>query len=463
MDTHALHTDLYQLTMLASYFQRDVHNEPAVCELFVRRLPPNRRFLVAAGLQPALDYLRNLRITDEQVEALRRVPSMRRAMSFEFVEYLRALRFTGEVHAVPEGTIVFENEPLLRVEAPLGQAQIIETFLLSVINYQTMIASKAARVVLAARGRPLLEFGTRRTHPMAAVDVARAAYIAGFAGSSNVEAAYRFDVPARGTMAHMLVMAAHDEGEAFRSYAELFSPSTYLVDTYDTLRGTERALDVVGDGVSAVRLDSGDLADLSQKVRALLHERGRDDVKIVVSSDLDEYELQTLDEKGAWDMAGVGTRLATSDDAPSLGGVYKLVQIGDRPVAKFSEGKVTYPGAHQVYRHKADDGTFEFDHLGLTDERSYEYLQAEPLLKTVMQAGRVVHEEPIEHMRARAREGLAGLPQALREIGQRDPVHRSFYEVRPSENLLALLERCRREEDERHRAAVNAADAADDD
>lgn len=443
-DTRALHTDLYQLTMLASYFHRGAHETPAVCELFVRRMPQNRRFLVVAGLEQALAYLRELRFTDEQVEAVRHIPGMRDALTFEFVEYLRGLRFTGDVWAMPEGTIAFEDEPLLRVEAPLGQAQIVETYLLSVLNHQTAIASKAARAVLAAKGRPLLEFGSRRTHPEAAVHTARAAYIAGFQGSSNVEAHARYGVPARGTMAHMLVMAAGDEEEAFRSYGEVFSPSTYLVDTYDTLRGTDRALDVVGDGVSAVRLDSGDLGALSRAVRERLDERGRDDVQILLSSDLDEYELERLDEAGVFDAAGVGTRLATSDDAPSLGGVYKLVQIGDRPVAKLSEGKVTYPGAHQVYRHEKD-GVMAFDHLGLTRERSYDFVHARPLLERVMKAGVLTFDEDIHDMRRRAREGIAALPPALAEIGARDDERRSLYEVRPSKQLLALLQSCREE------------------
>lgn len=443
-DTRALHTDLYQLTMLASYFHEGRHETPAVCELFVRRLPKNRRFLVAAGLTQALNYLREVRFTDEQVESLRRVPGMRDAMSHEFVEYLRGFSFRGDVFAVPEGSVMFANEPLVRVEAPLGQAQLVETFLLSVINHQTAIASKAARIVLAAKGRPVLEFGTRRTHPEAAVDVARAAYVAGFAGTSNVEAHHRFGVPARGTMAHMYIMAAGDEARAFREYGELFSPSTYLVDTYDTLRGTERALDAVGEGVSAVRIDSGDLAALSLAVRKLLDERGRDDVQIMLSSDLDEYELERLDEAGVFNAAGIGTRVATSDDAPALGGVYKLVQIGDRPVAKFSEGKVTYPGAHQVFRHEAD-GVMVFDHLGLQDERGYELINARPLLIPVMNNGVVVFSEDLHDMRRRAREELTRLPEELRVIGPRDDTSSELYEVRPSALLNDLLERCRRD------------------
>ena len=437
MTTHALHTDLYQLTMLASYFHQRQHEEHAVCEMFVRRLPKNRRFLVVAGLQRALDYLRELRFTDAQVEALREVPHLQKAMTPDFVEYLRAFRFTGDVWAMPEGTIAFENEPLVRVAAPLGEAQLIETYLLSTINHATMIASKAARVVLALDGRPALEFGTRRTHPEAAVDVARAAYIAGFEASSNVEAFKRFGVPARGTMAHMYIMACESEREAFAHYGSLFPHSAYLVDTYDTIEGVKTALDAVGDGVSAVRLDSGDLAALSREVRLLLKARGREDVKIVVSSDLDEYEIVALKANGDFDVAGVGTRVATSDDAPALGGVYKLVQIGDRPVAKLSAEKVTYPGAHQVYRHEKD-GHLSFDTLGLVNEASYEVIDATPLLVPAMRAGKPVLEDSLAAARARCRSGLTKLPEALRVI-ERSNHHEHFFEVRPSEQLNKLL------------------------
>lgn len=438
MTTHALHTDLYQLTMLASYFHQRQHEERAVCEMFVRRLPKSRRFLVAAGLQRALEYLRTLRFSDAQVEVLREVPHLKKAMTPDFVEYLRAFRFTGDVWAMPEGTLAFENEPLLRVEAPLGEAQLVETYLLSTLNHATMIASKAARVVLALEGRPALEFGTRRTHPEAAVDVARAAYIAGFEASSNVEAFERFGVPARGTMAHMYIMASSSEREAFQHYGSLFPRSTYLVDTYDTVEGVKVALDAMGEGVTGVRLDSGDLASLSREVRALLKARGRSEVQIVLSSDLDEYEIVKLTREGDFDVAGVGTRVATSDDAPALGGVYKLVQIGNRPVAKFSADKVTYPGAHQVYRHEKD-GKLSFDTLGMVDEASYEVLEAKPLLVPAMKAGKAVLEDDLARARARCREELAKLPPALRVI-ERSNNHEHFYEVRPSEQLSQLLQ-----------------------
>ena len=446
----ALHTDLYQLTMLAAYFHNGEAHRRATCELFARRLPKNRRFLVVAGLERVLRYLEELRFTDAQIEALKQIPGLKKAMTPSFVEYLRGFRFRGDVWAMPEGTIAFDNEPLLRVDADLGEAQLVETFLLSAINHQTMVASKAARVVLALKGRTALEFGSRRTHPLAAVDVARAAWIAGFEASSNVEAFDAFGVPARGTMAHMFIMAADDERTAFQKYARVFPKSSYLVDTYDTLNGVKTALDTVGDEVTAVRLDSGDLTTLTKQTRALLKERNRQDVQIVVSSDLDEYEIERLVVEGDFDAAGVGTRLATSDDAPSLGGVYKLTQIDGRPVAKLAEGKVTYPGAHQVYR-VTRDGRFVHDWLGLTREPSYEFVDTTPLLVEAMRGGRPVAPfgdggaETLAAMRARCREGLAALPDELRVIGPRTDRHERFYDVTPSPALTRLLDQIRAE------------------
>ncbi|MCP4500298.1 MAG: nicotinate phosphoribosyltransferase [Deltaproteobacteria bacterium] len=442
--TYALHADLYQLTMLASYFHRGMHETPAQCEMFVRRLPKNRKFLVAAGLDQGLQMLQNLRFTDAQIESLKEVPGLKEAMSYDFVEYLRGFRFRGTVHAVPEGTVLFENEPFLRVEADLASAQLVETFLLSALNHQTNIASKAARVVLAAKERSVMEFGTRRTHPHAAVDVARAAYIAGFSGTSNVEAFERYGVPARGTMAHMYVMASDDEEQAFKAYGDLYNKSTFLIDTYDTMRGLDRAVETLGDNMSAVRIDSGDLAVMSKKVRARLKELGREDIKIVLSSDLDEYALEDLEVNGDYDAAGVGTRIATCDDAPSLGGVYKLVQIGERMVAKFSESKVTYPGAHQIYRHEKG-GVFDFDHLGMVGEKSYPFIDAEELLICVMKDGVRLHQESIHDMRARCRQQIAKLPAKLREIGLRIDEREHLFEVRASDSLLKALEKCREE------------------
>lgn len=444
MNSLALHTDLYQITMMAAYFHngRAKNSNMAICEMFVRRMPKNRRFMVAAGLADVIDYLENLRFTDSQIEFLRSVPSMRKVMTVDFVEYLRSFRFTGSVRAVPEGTILFQNEPFIQIVAPLIEAQLVETFILSKINYQTMIASKAARVVLAAKGRPVLEFGTRRTNPEAAIDVARASYIAGFEGTSNVEAAYRHDIPVRGTMAHMFVMASGSEEEAFSQYGKVFERSTYLVDTYDTLNGVRTALRTLGENISAVRLDSGDLASLSKEVRNILKEEGREDVKIMLSSDLDEYELQKLNESGDFDGAGVGTRLATSDDSPSLGGVYKLVQINSTPVAKFSESKVTYPGGKQVYR-EMKDGLYVRDFLGYHFERSYDYLNKTPLLASIMQDGKITYKDSIHRIRQRVRDGLNSLPEELKIIDKTDD-HVNSYQVVPSERLLDLLEKCRK-------------------
>jgi len=441
-NTYALHTDLYQLTMMAAYFHNGKHNQQAVCELFVRRLPKNRRFLLAAGLDKCLDYLSNLRFTDAQIESLRDIPALRGAMSPEFIEYLRSFRFTGNVSAVPEGTVMFQNEPFLRVEAPLAEAQLVETMLLSCINHQTMIASKAARIMLAAQGKVTLEFGTRRTHYQAAVDVARAAYIAGFEGSSNVEAHYSHEVPARGTMAHMFIMANGDERQAFEEYSKVFKNSAYLVDTYDTLQGVKNALEVVGDNITAVRLDSGDLAKLSREVRTLLKEEGRDEIKIFLSSDLDEYELDVLNETGDYDGAGIGTRLATSHDSPSLGGVYKLVEIEGRPVAKFSKDKVTLPGPHQIYR-EFREGKMTGDFVGGVAEGTFEFIKRTPLLIDVMHNGQVLHRESVHQMRSRAREQLQMLPYELRTIAKTN-THEEIYSVKPSGMVLSLLEKCRK-------------------
>ncbi len=378
----ALRTDLYQLTMAAGYFHRGMTGAVATCEMFVRRLPRRRRYLLAMGLERLLGYLEGLRFDEEEIAYLATIPALRDAMTPAFSAYLRDFRFTGDVWAVPEGTVVFANEPMVRVRAPIVEAQIVETFLLSAINHATMVASKAARVVHAAglqngpTPRPaaeVMEFGTRRTHPDAAVDAARAAYCAGFSGTSNVEAGRRFGVPVLGTAAHMWTMAHATEEEAFAGYVATFpSASILLIDTYDTLRGARRAAEVAGDKLKGVRLDSGDLYALSRAVRTILDEHGCPTARIVASGDLNEHRIAELRAAGApIDVYGVGTDLVTSIDAPSLGGVYKLVEI-DRggettPIAKFSEGKATLPGAHQVHRFH-EGGRIVRDVIALADE-----------------------------------------------------------------------------------------------
>jgi nicotinate phosphoribosyltransferase len=420
----ALATDLYQLTMAAGYFHRGLAETTATFELFVRRLPRARRYLVACGIEDALDYLEHLRFEEEDIAFLRELPAMRDAMTPEFIDYLRTFRFRGDVKAVPEGTVVFAGEPMVQVRGSLIEAQMVETFLLSAVNHGTMIASKAARVVKAAAGKSVLEFGTRRTHPDAALGCARAAYLVGFAGTSNVEAGRRFGIPVVGTAAHSWTMAHDDEEAAFANYAAIFPKSTILlIDTYDTLRGAERAARVVGNNLKGVRIDSGDLAELSRGVRAILDAHGLQHTKILASGDLNEHTIADLISKGApFDSFGVGTELVCSKDAPSLGGVYKVVEWqrggARRAIAKFAEGKETYPGAHQVHRSVDADGELR-DVLALADEPLPE--GASGLLVPFLSKGlRTAPRETLATRRARAMAALAALPPRFHELAPSD-------------------------------------------
>jgi nicotinate phosphoribosyltransferase len=437
--------------MAAGYFHRGMTSHVATCEMFVRRLPERRRYLLAMGIERVLDYLEGLRFTDEQIAYLGSIPSFKDAMTPAFADYLRRFSFTGDVAALPEGTAVFAGEPLLRVRAPIIEAQLIETFVLSTINHATLIASKAARIVTAAGDAQVLEFGTRRTHAEAAVDAARAAYAVGCAGTSNVEAGMRFGIPVMGTAAHMWTMAHASEEAAFAAYTEVFpNASILLIDTYDTLRGAERAALAAGDKLKGVRLDSGDLIVLSRAVRAILDQHGLTRAQIVASGDLNEYRIAELRAAGApIDVYGVGTDLVTSVDAPSLGGVYKLVEIerqGQRaPIAKFSEAKATLPGAHQVYRFHRPDGRIARDVIALAEERAEDQggAQAQALLVPRMQKGkRTAPAEPLSAIRARAKQELAALPPALHLL--EEPT-RSWVGIAPevSPRLLALVEEVR--------------------
>lgn len=444
----ALRTDLYQLTMAAGYFHRGLLSAHATCEMFVRRLPRRRRFLLAMGLERVLRYLESLRFDDEQIAFLGTVPALKDAMSPAFCDYLRRFRFTGDVWAVPEGTAMFATEPFIRIRAPIVEAQIAETFLLSAVNHATMVASKGARVVIAAGDAQVIEFGTRRTHPEAAIDAARAAYAAGFVGTSNVEAGMRFGIPVMGTAAHMWTMAHASEEAAFEGYVATFpSASILLIDTYDTLRGAERAARIAKDKLRGVRLDSGDLLALSRGVRAILDQHGCQSAKIVASGDLNEYRIAELRAAGApIDMYGVGTDLVTSIDAPSLGGVYKLVELeqgGERmPIAKFSEGKATLPGPHQLHRVRDASGRLVRDVITLVDEAAevHDGERAEPLLAPVMIAGRRAGPaEPLAAVRARARAELAALPADLLEIPEPTPMWTPFLPA-TSKRLQELIE-----------------------
>jgi nicotinate phosphoribosyltransferase len=436
----ALVTDLYELTMMAGYDASRTQGR-ATFELFVRNLPPNRAYLVAAGLEQALQYLEALRFAPEQIAWLRRLPNMRGVPDRFFDETLPALRFTGDVWAVPEGTPVFPYEPLLRLSAPLLEAQLVETALLAIVNFQTSIASKAARIVWAASGRAVMEFGSRRAHgPEAGVLAARASYIAGCDSTSNVEAGFRFGIPLSGTMAHSWVTTFEDEVEAFRQYAAVFGDrSVFLIDTYDTVAAARK---IVASGMRprAVRLDSGDVVALSREVRAILDAGGLHDTTIVASGDMDEWSVSHVLAQGApIDAFGVGTALATSKDAPALGGVYKLVEVERNgeyvPVMKLSAGgKSSQPGRKQawrVYRQGAAVG----DVIGLADEPGPR--GGVPLLSPVMERGfRLGPPVGLPSSRALCARMVAELPQGVRTLEPREE-----YGVSRSALLEALTDR----------------------
>ncbi len=436
----ALLTDLYELTMAAAYFEHGFAAR-ASFELFVRHLPERRSYLVAAGLEQALDYLERVRFTDEEVEFLRRHPAFKH-VGQKFFDYLHELHFTGEVWAMPEGTPAFADEPLLRVTAPIIEAQIAETYLLTMITFQTMIASKASRVVEAAQGRGVVEFGARRAHgPESGTLAARAAYISGCAGTSNVEAGMRFGIPTSGTMAHSFIMAFDDEAEAFATFEKVFPEnSILLLDTYDTVGAVDKIISL-GLRPQGVRLDSGNLVALSRQVRRKLDAGGLRDTQIFATGDLDEDSITELLAQGApVDQFGVGTALAASKDAPTLSGVYKLVEVcdehGPEPRAKFSEDKVTYPGCKQVYRFRDAQGKYARDVIARCDEV---YPGAEPLLECVMRDGRrLASAPPLADVRARTLRRVSRLPMECRRLH-----HAGYYPVRTSEGMDELLEEVR--------------------
>lgn len=416
----ALATDFYELTMAAAYFTNAI-SATATFELFVRELPVRRRYLIAAGLEQGLEYLQALQFTAEDIDYLRGHPTMS-SVPAPFFEFLQRLRFRGEVWAVAEGTPVFANEPLLRITAPIIEAQIVETFLLATVNFQTMVASKAGRVVSAAAGREVIEFGSRRAHGTeAAMYAARAAYLAGCAGTSNVEAGLRFGIPTSGTIAHSWVMSYADELAAFEQYLAAFpSGATLLIDTYDTVAAARKIV-AAGLRPRAVRLDSGDLLDLSRAVRQVLDQGGLQATRIFASGDLDEWRIAALLAAGApIDAFGVGTRLATSFDEPAVGGVYKLVELesGGQVYGKMktSAGKVTFPGRKQVWRRSAADGTYAGDLIGAADEPAP--ADGEPLLRCVMRGGRCLEQPPrLVDVRERRAALVARLPADMRDLG----------------------------------------------
>ncbi len=428
--------DLYELTMAQAYF-REGKNEPATFDLFVRALPPRRAFLLNAGLESVLDYLEGLRFGPEAIDYLRSL----RLFDEEFLDYLGRFRFTGDVRALPEGEVFFPPEPVLQVTAPRIEAQIVETFLLNQVNFQVMVASKAARVVLAAAGRPVVDFSPRRDHGVdAALKAARSSYLAGCVGTSNVLAGMLYGIPVYGTMAHSYVMSFDSELEAFRAYARHFPDKcVLLIDTYDTLQGARLAAQVAdelrqaGHQLRGVRIDSGDLLELSRQVRRILDEAGHPEVQILASGDLNEDRIAELVASGApIDAFGVGTEMGTSYDAPALGGVYKLVEDQSGYRIKRSTGKVTLPGRKQVWRIYRD-GVLHEDVIALADEPGPP--GAEPLLVDVMVGGVRSVRETLDEIRQRAARRLRSLPQHLQSL------EGGSFSVRLSPRLEALFHR----------------------
>ncbi len=439
-DTMGLFTDMYELTMADSYLRHGM-NQWATFDLFVRHLPPNRAFLLNAGLEPVVYYLLHMRFPEESLNYLRE----QGIFSDAFLDYLRHFRFRGHVWAMPEGTVFFPGEPVLRVTAPRIQAQILETFLLNTVNAYVTFATKAARVVIAAQGRGVADFSPRRDHGTdAAIKVARASYIAGCVATSNVVAGHLFGIPITGTMAHSYVMSFPTELDAFRAYAADYPDSAVLlIDTYDTLQGARHAIIVAkelrarGHELRGVRIDSGDLVTLSRRVRRMLDEAGFPNVRIFLSGDLDEYRIEELLNAGAAvDAFGVGTRMGTSVDAPYVGGVYKLVEDEAGLKMKLSTGKVTLPGRKQVYRFY-ENGRMHHDLITLADEPAPP--GGVPLLQEIIRDGELVTDLPsLSHIRERAAQQLAALPDPLRLIHVPEDIH---YDVRISPALHDLRQR----------------------
>jgi nicotinate phosphoribosyltransferase len=423
----ALLTDLYQLTMLKSYFELGMR-ETAVFEFFVRKLPPTRNFFLAAGLEQALEYLENLRFAPDELTWL----ATRPGFDARFIDWLGALRFTGDVDAMPEGTPFFPDEPILRVAAPLPQAQLVETRLVALMHFSSLIASKAARCVLAAPDRLLVDFGLRRAHGAeAGLLAARAAYLAGFGGTATVLAGERFGIPLYGTMAHSYVQAHDDESTALADFARGHPDNTtLLIDTYDTEAGARKVVELAprlkreSIDIKAVRIDSGDLAAHARKVRAILDAGGCGAIRIFASGGLDEFDLERM-ASAPIDGFGIGTSLTTSSDAPALDCAYKLVEYAGIARRKRSEGKANWPGRKQVFRSGSGDV------LALETERH----AGTPLLAPAMRGGRrVAPPRDLAAIRAYARGQLASLAPGLRRLAPADPPYR----VEVSDALRAL-------------------------
>ncbi|MCG6981858.1 MAG: nicotinate phosphoribosyltransferase [Deltaproteobacteria bacterium] len=435
-------TDLYELTMAASYFEQDMF-APASFSLMVREYPPKRSYLVCAGLDPLLDYLESFHFHADDLEYLERTS----LFPSKFLQFLETLHFTGEVRAIPEGRIAFCDEPLVEITAPVMQAQVVETFVINSINLPTLVATKASRCHYAAGERRLVDFSLRRTHGMdAGLMVARASFIGGFIGTSNVQAGKIYDLPIYGTMAHSYVESFDREIDSFRAFVKSFPDNTVLlIDTYDTLVGARKAVTVAremrqaGQDLRAVRLDSGDMVQLSQQVRQIFDEAGFPEVRIFASGGFDEFKIQKILTAGAIiDAFGVGTKMGVSADAPYLDMAYKMVMYNGRPVLKLSSGKVSLAGPKQVFRQRDEHGLFRGDLIGLLDE---EVVDSESLLETVMRDGkRVLPKVPLPEIQKRFKEEFSLLPETYKDL-EGNP----NYPVKITPKLQALQDQIKRE------------------
>ena len=434
--TTLLLTDLYQLNMMKAYLDHE-QTRTAVFEFFVRKLPPRRGFLIAAGLEQTLDFLENFRFSAEEIDWLDGTGRFGR----DLLDHLVNFCFTGEVHAMPEGAVFFANEPILRVTAPLPEAQLAETRLINILHFQSLIASKAARMILAAPGKLLVDFGLRRAHGAeAGLLAARASYLVGFAGTATMLAEKLYRIPTFGTMAHSFIQAHDHESQAFEEFAKSRPQNlTILIDTYDTEAAAKKVvalaprLQAGGIKVRAVRLDSGDLITLSKSVRRILDNGGLKDVTILASGGLDEDNIAEMLRAGApIDAFGIGTSLATSSDVPALDCAYKLQEYAGLPRRKHSSGKATWPGRKQVWRQYAPDGRLSGDIISVETDKQ----PGQPLIEKVMQGGRRIRPSPaLTEIRDRAARNLEQLPESLRRLEAN-----ASYPVKVADALIALTD-----------------------
>ncbi len=435
-----LATDFYQLTMGASYFQnklthyRTEADDVAVFELFVRKLPKNRNYLIFAGLEQVIHYIQNATFTKKTINFLRNKEVFKNIDSSFFDDYLPNFKFNLDLWAMKEGNFFFPNEPVMRVQGPIFHAQLAETYILNVINYQTLVASKASRIRNVAQNKILLEFGTRRSHsPLAGVYAARASYIAGFDGTSNLIADFELGIDSSGTMAHSFVQKFDDEMESFDAYYSVYGKnSILLIDTYDTEKAAKK-VSKYKNTIRAVRIDSGDLIEHSKKVRKILDDNGCDQVQIVASSDLNEYKIKKILESNApIDAFGIGTELVTSRDDPTIAGVYKLIEYNNKPKIKISEEKLTIPGKKQIYRIYNTQGSFKEDILMLDNEAAPSNLEA--LLIPVMKKGNLITNLPnLKNIQKYYNENITNLPNKFKELEENH-----IFKVRTSKKLSDL-------------------------